>query len=405
MAFYLGEVNRRGTHLVYLRPWRGLDVEIFVQELRGGAVNVMPLNGRFARWSRGGESLLVVSSAEGTWDLWTLGVEAVTGVPSGDPKRLTTALSLGKFTLDPQGSRVIATRTTGNMDVWDIPTDTGPLVDGSHGRRLTNDAFDHSHAKWLPEGDGFLEVSDRRGSEDLWRVNLSDGGRLRLMDGSIVAGVPSADGRWIICTIIEDGGRAFPYIMRSDGSQFHELEPSLRDEFMFAFVTDWSKVGNRLAVHSKIENAWRVAVLTWDDDEEAVSDYSILPFSASIPFWSPDGCNLVVQRTVDGQRDLYVTNIDGSVVTRLTNDTKVEWVCGWESEPSRIYYKDGEDDTVYRISMDSEGKPISEPEVWIRGSEKWQVRQFLDFRNGHAIGPVNETDSDLWLLELVAHRE
>ena len=396
---YLGEVNPQGTHLVYQLPWVGIDVAILVQDLETNELNTMPIAGRYARWAGDGQSLFVLSSIEGTWDLWVLDVDASTGAAEGEPRRLTTALSLSRFTIDPGGSRIIATRVFGKMDVWELPTDAGPLEGIDQGRRLTNDTFDHSNVRWLPDGSGFLEVSDRRGSADLWQVDLRDGGRIRLVEGPVAIGIPSPDGRWITCTVIEEDGRAFPYIMRSDGSQYRELAPNLRDEFIFASVTDWSSVGDRLAVHSRIEDAWRVAVLFWDEKEAAVIEESTLPFSAAIPFWSPDGRFLVYQGREEDQRDLYVTNIDGSEVRRLTDDPRVEWVCGWESEPSRIYFKDGESHTVFRVPMDTDGTPISEPEVWIRGSEKMNVKQFLDFREGHALGPVGESDLDLWLLE------
>ena len=396
----LGEVNPNGTHLVFRSPWYGTDTEILVQDLETNELINMPILGRYARWSNDGSSLFILSSVEGSMDLWVQDVDASSGEPDGDPQRLTTAMSFNRFSIDPGGSRIIASRVEGKMDVWKLPTGLDSLAGADQGVRLTDDAFDHNLVMWLPDGRGFLEISDRRGSADLWKVELGDGARTRLVEGPALGGIPSPDGRWVICTVIEEDGREFPYIMRSDGSGYRELYPELRDDFLFAGVTDWSETGNLLAVHSKTEAGWRVAVLTLDEEAGQVVRQSVLPFSAAIPFWSPDGRRLVVHRTVDGQSDLFVTNIEGSEVTQLTDDPNVEWVSGWESEPSRIYYKDGISNTVFRIAMSADGTPISGPEVWIPGNDKVFVRQFLDFRDGHAIGPVAEMDSDLWLLEL-----
>jgi len=45
------------------------------------------------------------------------------------------------------------------------------------------------------------------------------------------------------------------------------------------------------------------------------------------PSWSPDGTRLAFSRTVEGNQDVYVMNVDGSDVTRLTTDA------GYDSEP------------------------------------------------------------------------
>ena len=397
-----GRINNRGTHLLYVRPLLGVDVEILVQDLQTGEVHTMPLAGRVARWSADGQTLLIISTMDGTWDLWSQDVDLVTGDARGEPRRLTSALSLSDLSLSPDGLRAIATQGRNRTNIWSLPTNTGPLSDIRLGEQLTDDDFNHSWARWLPDGTGFLEVSDRRGSMNVWKVGLTDGGRSRLNEEHIGAPFPSPDGRWIVCYLAEDDGTGFPYLMRPDGSGFRELAPSLREQFTFVVVTDWSINGRHLLFHTRIDDEWKVGILTLDEDAGIVSNVRVLPFRGGIPFWSPDGRFIVFQRTEDGQPDLYVSNFEGNDVYRLTNDATQEWVCGWEDSPSRIYYKNGEDDTAYRVAMDSNGRPESDPEIWIQGSRSLVVRQFLDFRNGRAIGPMHESNSDLWLLEFEA---
>ena len=73
-------------------------------------------------------------------------------------------------------------------------------------------------------------------------------------------------------------------------------------------------------------------------------------------------------------------------------------ICGWEADPSMIYYEIG--GTAYRVPMDSNARPASDPELWLSGSPR--VRQFLDFRDGRALGTLIEQASDLWLMEFEA---
>ena len=399
---HYGRINRAGSHLVYVRPWLGVDTEIFVQDLQTDEVHTMPLLGRFARWTPDGRSLLVISTVDGSSDLWVQEVDFDRGGAGGQYRRLTSALSLGDVAPSPDGSRAIVTRQGTTTNVWSLPTDMGPLTDLSEAQQLTDDAFNHHWATWLPGGNEFIEVSDRRGIMNVWKLGVADGSRVRLTEEDSFAAVPSPDGKWIIVTKVEDQGATFPYLMRSDGGGLRELAPSLRDEYLFADVTDWSTDGKRLAFHTKLrdgDGSVIIGYLTVDEEGADVRDIHILPGRGGIPFWSPDGRFMVFQRTVGEQADLFVTNLAGDDVYQLTDDERVEWVCGWELDPSRIYYHDGVTEAVYRVLMNSDGRPESDPEIWLSGSGPVTLRQWLDFQDGRAIGPMTAAESDLWFLE------
>ena len=145
-----------------------------------------------------------------------------------------------------------------------------------------------------------------------------------------------------------------------------------------------------------------LGVATIELESATVSEMGLIGVTGSIPFWSPDGGHLVYQRTEDEKPDLYVATIDGNDIYRLTDDPAPEWLAGWSSNPSFVYYgrmEENGDKNVYRIAMDDTGRPKSDPELWMAYTQSTRLQQFLDFQNDRAVGAIWESGSDICLIE------
>ena len=151
-----------------------------------------------------------------------------------------------------------------------------------------------------------------------------------------------------------------------------------------------------------INGEWLLGVAAIELESGTASEIRLIGVKGKIPFWSPDGGHLVYQNIEDEQPDLYVTTIDGDDIYRLTDDSAPEWLAGWSSTPSFIYYgrmEENGDKLVYRIAMDEAGRPKSDPELWMALPQSIRLRQFLDFHDDRALGAIEDMGSDICLIE------
>jgi Tol biopolymer transport system component len=223
-----------------------------------------------------------------------------------------------------------------------------------------------------------------------------------LSEESAIFPIVSPDGRWIAFSVIEEDGSEFTHVMRPDGSDLHLLHPNLPVEYPFITATDWSKDGRHIAYHTQIDGEWLLGVAAMEPESGSASEVRLIGVKGGIPFWSPDGAHLVYQRSEDEKPDLYVTTANGDDIYRLTDDPAHEWLAGWSSNPSFIYYgriTETGDKDVYRIAMDDSARPKSDPEFWMAFTKPTRLRQFLDFHNDRALGAIVELGSDICLIE------
>ena len=178
-------------------------------------------------WSPDGKSLYFGSNRDGTLNLWRIAIDEATGKTAGTPEPLSLPAAIsGSFSVSREGelAYVAVTRT---YRVIALPFDaksgrTGPpqplfgssqeMVDfqpspdrqtialtagnggtenlfiangdGTHVRRLTNDAARDRVVKWSPDGRTLYVYSNRDGSYQIWSIQADGSGLTRLTDGA-----------------------------------------------------------------------------------------------------------------------------------------------------------------------------------------------------------------------------
>ena len=58
----------------------------------------------------------------------------------------------------------------------------------------------------------------------------------------------------------------------------------------------------------------------------------------SAPRWSPDGARILISATVNGQLDLYLVDVAGGALTRLTDDGEDEIAPAWSHDGAAVMF-------------------------------------------------------------------
>src|SRR2546421_9402476 len=176
------------------------------------------------------------------------------------------------------------------------------------------------------------------------------------------------------------------FVMNADGSGVTQLTSHPFDEYLPLFSPDGSRIvfgrchgicdivvinadgsGERTILNDGFPGAWSPdgnrIVVAWDDGLYVINaDGSGLSRVVDPDFvtdWSPDGRQLMIVSNRDGDYELYATPLDGSPVTKLTDNTADDNAgTGWSPDGSRIAFnsnRGGAGQDVYVMNADGSG--------------------------------------------------
>ena len=226
---------------------------------------------------------------EERWGIYTLDLntQETTLLYSAD-------MEISKFDLNPAGDTIAFSQVVGDTsEIFTLDLEHGPA------KRLTENDYLDTYPAWSPDGAQIAYLSFSEETLDI-HIMASDGGQpAKLYD----SGFHDADIDWTGDRIAFTREHQI-WIMRPDGTQ------AVR-------VTDPPHAGE------------------WGNAN--------LPFGDYDPRISPDGTTIVFERMVDvgsphGNYDLFKIDIDGSNLTRLTNNGYSQGLASWSPSGSQIAY-------------------------------------------------------------------
>ena len=232
-------------------------------------------------------------------------------------------------------------------------------VDGLGASRVSDYIAQGERPAWSPDGQRLAFDSDRDGDNEIYTMNADGSGVVKITDNGTLDSRPawSPNGQQIAFISSRDD-RNEVYVMNADGSGVDRLfirgvVPEFRDN-----VPDWSPDGRRIAFVSDRDGNEEIYVMNADGSGIVrLTNNNYLDFD---PVWSPDGEKIAFYSEQDGNREIYVMNVDGSDVTRLTNrPNHIEWDPEWSPNGRWIAFSSGDFDTdvfnIYIMRADGSG--------------------------------------------------
>lgn len=244
-------------------------------------------------------------------------------------------------------------------------------ADGSNVRRLTNSPLADYSPAWSPDGSQIAFTSNRDGAAEIYVMN-ADGTNLRTLTPNLDdATYPdwSPDGEQIIFTYLRDDNPDRDqvirvrdqdiYIINVDGTNLRNLTP----DTAVNLSSSWSPDGTQIVFASYRDMSSGLFLMdVVGNNVRRLTEAGKLSHYAS-PVWSPDGTQIAFTGVQDEHAqlfvDIYLMNADGSNIRRLTNDVETESqlgarTSGWSSDGLQIVFQSGRtgDNEIYVMNAD-----------------------------------------------------
>lgn len=191
--------------------------------------------------------------------------------------------------------------------------------DGTDKVQITDDPVLSGYPTWSFDGRYIFYEARLEGDWEIFRINSDGSNRKRLtFNANSYDWHPSAH-PFLYKVIFESGVTGYEdiYIMDHDGKNIEKIsESNMRKR-----VPSMSIDGELIAFMEDGDNRF---IYLMDSNGENIRKITERPHSEH-PFISPDNLYIIFSSLVDGQKEIFIINIDGTGETRLTNIVGDDW--------------------------------------------------------------------------------
>jgi Tol biopolymer transport system component len=245
--------------------------------------------------------------------VWLLVIAGITAAACGGEEEV--------FTGEPTGTIAFVTNRDGNEEIYLMNGD------GSEQLNITNNEAADSEPWWSPDASRLIFKSFRTGPANIF-VMSPDGSDVRqLTDSSAVEGGAhwSPDGSRIAFYSFRREREGLMWVLSADGS---DPQPVLKDQVpgpqtvcAGGFPGGWFPDGKRILYRGSEGGISALQICSVEPDGSNIkiilSESGVMSFFPSL---SPDGRKIAFTSDRDGNAKIYVMDVDGGHLRRLTND-------------------------------------------------------------------------------------
>ena len=344
------------------------------------ALNTSPI------WVPGRRAILFISDREGGRDIYEVSLKG-SGMPIGNPVRITTGLNPERISISADGHRLAWSVITQTSNVWSIPIPARDSVPLSSAHQVTTGTQNIELAAASPDGAWVYFDSDRSGNFDIWRQPTSGGEPAQLTTDPAGDFFPdvSPDGREIAFHSLRTGNREI-FVMPAGGGPAAQVSNSPGDDR----VATWSPDGRTLLWHdTEREDSDSSLWISRRRDDGTWSPPAMLPGRELLGHtqWSPDGrkivsasaAGLMILEVASGRQTVIRSGIapvyfawahDGqSIYGPVLDSTGRTVISAWPiagGRPRTLVYADNPPIQGYRYGFDMVGDRFYLPLVEVR---------------------------------------
>jgi Tol biopolymer transport system component len=359
-------------------------------------VNVSPV------WTPDGKSVLFVSSAGGTRDVYQVPVTS-NGAPSGPATRITTSLGAYWISLSADGHRMAYDVVRNFTNIFVAPI-TGAPQSISAGRQLTRDNQHIESLSLSSDGQWLAFDSDRGGNFDIYKMRVDGGEPIQLTTNPASDFAPkwSADDREIVFHTTRNGTRDV-YIMNSDGNLERQVSSGPDQDFQPDLTPDgrratWFAEGPQA---STIKTATRDQNGSWSPSTSLRKDLDTLfgvQSRTPYPRITPDGKAVVFSHPYG----LFLTAIDGGPTRKIAEPQNLtrnsQGIAFNRHDPKTVYITFAERGSLGIYSLPLTG---GKPRLLLHDEPGMYFGRWEFATDGKVIYFTRAAfESDVWVMEL-----
>src|SRR5688572_13658925 len=212
-------------------------------------------------------------------------------------------------------------------------------------------AANSSRIVFVSDRDGPDAVGDL-GNEEVYVMNADGTDQRRLTHNKATDNQPalSPDGRTIAFTSQRAGGPDI-FVMNVDGTGQKQLT-RFSDRGLGALNPTWAPDGKRIAFRTRVK---RIDIYTINVDGTGLTRVTNDPAGEATPSWSPDGRRIAFSSGLRQRLEIHVVDSDGRNPRRLTFNDAMDHHPEWSPDGQRIAFHSDRDGDMEIYVMNADG--------------------------------------------------
>jgi len=218
-------------------------------------------------------------------------------------------------------------------------------ADGSGVTQVTNNPLDEYLPLFSPDGSRIV-FGRCSGICDIVVINADGSGERTILNDGF-PGAWSPDGNRIVL-----GRNDGLYVINADGSGLvRVLDPD--------FVTDWSPDGRQLMIVSGRDGDLELYATNLDGSGVTQLTNNTCDDNSGTG-WSPDGKRVAFNNNCDGDNEIFVMNADGSGVTQVTQNEFDDGGPVWSPDGTQLAFESNRSGDVQIFTMNADGSGVTQ---------------------------------------------